>query len=203
MSFGGARRRKLLTVMLAAGLVCVLGGCSGERTGGLPARREVGQLGRAIAVAPASTSPSAPAEVKASSDAVQREGRCGGWTHDPDDPLPACSPILPLLAVARRFADAYVRYQTGELTPEVRRELDATCTAAFARFLVSQPVRVPPGQHLAPEHVTSVIFAAGRKANASWVATRAPAGQPRSGAVQITLTLRRGRWLVTGARALL
>jgi len=192
-------------VIVAAGLVCVLSGCRGERTGRPPGRREIGQLGRAIAAAPARTTQVVTvAPPVAHTDADTGGGRCGGGTPNRGGhSLAGCRATRSLLTAAGRFAEAYVRYQTGQLTGSVKADLWATSTAAFAGFLLSQPVSVPPGQHIARERVTRVILTSGSKVNASWVARNPPSGQPQSGTVQITLTRAHGRWLVAAAKPLL
>lgn len=47
--------------------------------------------------------------------------------------------------VARRFLDAFTRYEVGRLDSKTRAELRATATAAFFPELVSAPPRVPTG----------------------------------------------------------
>jgi hypothetical protein len=192
-------------VIVAAGLACVLSGCRGERNGRPPGRREIGQLGRAIAAAPARTTQVvtvAPPVAHMSADTGG--GRCGAWIPNRGGhSLAGCRATRWLLTAAGRFAEAYVRYQTAQLTGSVKADLRATSTAAFAGFLLSQPVSVPPGQHIARERVTRVILTSGSKVNASWVAQNPPSGQPQSGTVQITLTRAHGRWLVAAAKPLL
>jgi hypothetical protein len=136
------------------------------------------QLGRAIATAPASTTTTATT------------------TH-------TAAASRALLAVAERFAEAYVRYQTAHLTAAVAAGIRATSTGALARFLLSQPVSVPAGQHIARERVTRVTVSSGSEANVRWVAVNAPTGQPQSGTIQITLARAHGRWVVAAAKPLL
>lgn len=199
-------------VIAAAALLCATCGCGAQRTERPPAGATA-QPGRPVATAPASATPAVSTKPAPGTDAYgapvgELPGslhgrRCGSWRQDPGEPVPACTPIRPLLAVARRFARVYVRYQTGHLTPAVTAGIHATCTPAFAGFLVSQPVTVPSGQRVAPERVTGVVFAGGANADVSWADGTAPGGQSQSGTAQVTLTHVDGRWLVAGARALL
>jgi hypothetical protein len=46
-----------------------------------------------------------------------------------------------MLAVARRFAVAYMPYQVGRLSPSVRMAFARTCTPGFAHYLLAQPAR--------------------------------------------------------------
>jgi hypothetical protein len=57
-----------------------------------------------------------------------------------------------ILRVARRFADAYLRYQIGEHPPAVKRTFVATCTPSFAHLLTAQPARIPDGQRRNPAY---------------------------------------------------
>jgi hypothetical protein len=55
-----------------------------------------------------------------------------------------------ILTVATRFADAYLSYQIGRETNAIRLAIDQTCTPAFARLLLSQPVSIPPARRSNP-----------------------------------------------------
>ncbi len=46
-----------------------------------------------------------------------------------------------MLAVARRFAVAYMPYQVGRLPRWARTAFAQTCTPGFARYLLAQPAR--------------------------------------------------------------
>lgn len=49
-----------------------------------------------------------------------------------------------MLAIARRFAIAYMPYQVGRLPRWARIAIARTCTPAFARYLFAQPARPTP-----------------------------------------------------------
>ena len=104
-----------------------------------------------------------------------------------------------MLAVARRFAVAYMPYQVGRLPRWARTAIEATCTPAFARYLLAHPAQLPPPLASHPKYVESYR-----------VASVEPAGAPRTVAVSyvseqdsadtgeflLTLVSEHGRWLV-------
>jgi hypothetical protein len=179
MSRATAARRGLVSI--AASLLGALSGCGGGRTVPMHAGRGNAQLGRAIATAPARTGSIATGAPRTLTSAGRRA----------------------LLAVAGRFAAAYVRYQTAHLTAAVAAGIRSTSTRALARFLLSQPVSVPAGQHIAQERVARVTVRSRSEADMRWAAVNPPTGQPQSGTVQITLARDHGRWVVAAAKPLL
>ena len=71
-----------------------------------------------------------------------------------------------MLAVARRFAAAYMPYQVGRLPGWARVAIRRTCTPAFARYLLSRPAEPSPLLSAHPTdaetyQVASVNLAAG------------------------------------------
>ena len=77
-----------------------------------------------------------------------------------------------MLAVARRFAIAYMPYQVGRLPPWARTAIYRTCTPAFARYLLAQPAQPTPLQAAHPNAIESYR-----------VASVEPAGAPDTVAV--------------------
>ena len=63
------------------------------------------------------------------------------------------------LAVARRFADAFVVYETGGAKDEVRRVLKRTATPELTRSLLRRPPRLPDGVEVPRAKVVNVVAA--------------------------------------------
>ena len=77
-----------------------------------------------------------------------------------------------MLAVARRFAVAYMPYQVGRLPSWVRTAIEGTCTPGFARYLLAEPAQ------------PTALLAAHPKAIETYrVASVEPAGAPDAVAV--------------------
>ena len=109
-----------------------------------------------------------------------------------------------MLAVARRFAVAYMPYQVGRLPSWVRTAIEGTCTPGFARYLLAQPARVTALQAAHPNTVETYR-----------VASVEPAGTPDTVAVSyvseqdsadtgellLRLVREHGRWLVASLEA--
>ena len=106
-----------------------------------------------------------------------------------------------MLAVARRFALAYMPYQIGRLPRWARATIARTCTPAFARYLLAHPARQTPLLAAHPNdvetyRVASVNLVAGvNRVSVSYVSVQDPAD---TGAFLLTLAERHGRWLVAG-----
>jgi hypothetical protein len=106
-----------------------------------------------------------------------------------------------MLAIARRFAIAYMPYQIGRLPRWARAAITRTCTPAFARYLLAHPPRQIPLLTAHPNdvetyRVASVNLAASADRTAvSYVSAQDPAD---TGAFLVTLAERHGRWLVAG-----
>ena len=77
-----------------------------------------------------------------------------------------------MLAVARRFAIAYMPYQVGRLPRWARTAIERTCTPAFARYLLVQPAQPTPLQAAHPKAIETYR-----------VASVEPAGTPDTMAV--------------------
>ena len=106
-----------------------------------------------------------------------------------------------MLAVARRFAAAYMPYQVGRLPGWARAAINRTCTPAFAHYLLARPAEPSPLLSAHPTdaetyRVASVNLATGTdRVSISYVSQQDRAD---TGAFLLTLTKRQGRWLVAG-----
>jgi len=106
-----------------------------------------------------------------------------------------------MLAVARRYADAYMPYQVGRLPGWARAAITRTCTPAFAHYLLARPAERSPLLSAHPTdaetyRVASVNLATGdHRVSVSYVSEQ---NRADTGAILLTLALRHGRWLVAG-----
>ncbi len=104
-----------------------------------------------------------------------------------------------MLAVARRFAAAYMPYHVGRLPGWARVAIGRTCTPGFAHYLLSRPAEPSPLLSAHPidaetYRVVSVNLAAGsNRVSVSYVSEQDRAD---TAAFLLTLAVRRGRWLV-------
>jgi len=123
---------------------------------------------------------------------------------DPERPPSPRSSLAQMLAIARAFAVAYMPYQLGRLPGWARAAITNTCTPAFAHYLLDRPAEQPPLLSAHPKdaetyRVASVNLAAGsNRVSVSYVSEQDPAD---TGAFQLTLAHRRGRWLIAGLEA--
>ena len=104
-----------------------------------------------------------------------------------------------MLAVARRFAAAYMPYQVGRLPGWARAAITRTCTPAFAHYLLGQPAEQSPLLSAHPTaaetyRVASVNLASG--SNRVSVSYFSAQDRADTGAFLVTLAGRHGRWLV-------
>jgi hypothetical protein len=144
---------------------------------------------------PAHTAPIPPSTRRTS----LLSGTTSGLDVDPDEPLPRASPLLGMLAAARSFASAYLLYEIGRLPRWVRRRIVATCTPAFARYLLAQPAELAGLYAAHPrdvevDRVVSASFAGGVSVEVSYIAEHDSAD---TGAFLVKLARRGGRWLVS------
>ena len=122
-----------------------------------------------------------------------------GGVGNPERPPSPRSPAGAMLAVAKRFATAYMPYQVGPLTGWARTAIKRTCTPAFAHYLLSRPAEQSPRVSAHPTdaetyRVASVNLAAGsNRVSVSYVSDQDRAD---TGAFLLTLAHRHGRWLV-------
>ena len=84
------------------------------------------------------------------SRAAHRPPVRGPVSEQPPAPAPRSAEGM-MLAVARRFAIAYMPYQVGRLPRWARTAIERTCTPAFARYLLAQPARLTPLQAAHPK----------------------------------------------------
>jgi hypothetical protein len=109
-----------------------------------------------------------------------------------------------MLAVARRFAAAYMPYQVGRLPGWARAAIRRACTPAFAHYLLSRPAEQSPLLSAHPNdaetyRVASVNLAAGT--HHVFVSYVSQQDRSDTGAFLLTLAQRRGRWLIAGLEA--
>jgi hypothetical protein len=123
-----------------------------------------------------------------------------GGVGDPERPPSPRSPVGAMLAVAARFAAAYMPYQVGRLPGWGRSAIKRTCTPAFAHYLLSRPAQPSPLLSANPAdaetyRVASVNLAGGsNRVSVSYVSEQDRAD---TGAFLLTLAQRHGRWLVS------
>ena len=127
----------------------------------------------------------------------------GPVSERPPAPAPGSAEGM-MLAVARRFAVAYMPYQVGRLPGWARTAFAATCTPAFARYLLAQPARPTPLQAAHPKAVETYRVAGVEPAGApdtvvvSYVSEQDSAD---SGEFLLRLVREHGRWLVASLEA--
>ena len=104
-----------------------------------------------------------------------------------------------MLAVAKRFAAAYMPYQVGRLPGWALMAIKRTCAPAFAHYLLSRPAQQSPLLSAHPTdaetyRVASVNLAASpNRVSVSYVSEQDRAD---TGAFLLTLTHRHGRWVI-------
>ena len=122
-----------------------------------------------------------------------------GGVGDPERPPSPRSSVGAMLAVARRFAAAYMPYQIGRLPGWARAAIKRTCAPALAHYLLARPAEQSPLLSAHPTgaqtyRVTSVNLAAGsNRVSVSYVSQQDGAD---TGAFLLTLAHRHSRWLV-------
>jgi hypothetical protein len=112
----------------------------------------------------------------------------------PPDSLRRPSPQLD----PRPFLRAFLRYEVGELAPGLRRRLRATSAPAFARQLLSVPIRrAPPRIASARLERLSISHLSRQPPRALIFGTALRAGKPEQ--FSFLFEARRGTWLASGA----
>jgi hypothetical protein len=104
-----------------------------------------------------------------------------------------------MLAVARRFAVAYMPYQVGRLPRWARTAFAGTCKPGFARYLLAQPARPTALQAAHPKAIETYRIAGLEPAGATdTVAVSYVSEQDSADAGELLLRLvkEHGRWLV-------
>ena len=125
----------------------VLGGEAGEPSAGE-------KSGGSTQETPASTTPNSP-------------GRA-------EEGVPGEAPVM---ATARRFTAAFVKYEVGQLPVAVRRAIQSTATLSFASTLLSAPPSIPNGvRPPSPPEVQLIALANGPEAGQATVAVELRAG---------------------------
>ena len=137
------------------------------------------------------------------SRAAHRPPVRGPVSERPPAPAPGSSEGM-MLAVARRFAVAYMPYQVGRLPRWARIAFARTCTPGFARYLLAQPARPTGLQAAHPKAIETYRVAGVQPAGApDTVAVSYVSEQDRADTGELLLRLVRehGRWLVASLEA--
>jgi len=172
-----------------------------------PASRHVSPIHLLPPSRPRLSRPRAPTTVSTEATASTRTSRtprllgpgARGGVGDPERPPSPRSYAGAMLAVAARFAAAYMPYQIGRLPGWARAAIERACTPAFAHYLLSRPAEQSPLLSAHPTdaetyRVASVNLAVGsNRVSVSYVSEQDRAD---TGAFLLTLAHRHGRWLV-------
>lgn len=174
-----AARGALAATALALGVVGLLLATSGDG-GGVPAARTVAAR---IASQPTSPEPAAgaPAPIlhgaapmfapavkdgamASHAPAEKSEAVAAGEAAMPADASGAARSAAPgqvagpeAIAAARRFADAFVLYETGHVDPEVRAAFHATTIPKLSASLLRRPPRLPANVEVPKAKVLNVV----------------------------------------------
>jgi hypothetical protein len=116
-------------------------------------------------------------------------------SHTP--PQPATHPAA---RVAKEFIRAFLRYETGDLSPDVRRAISTDAMPSVARRLLGQPPRPPAGgQHPSPGRLEELKpGGTAQPGEVSFRATIEYGGV--TGAVLMTFRRAGGRWRLVDLR---
>jgi hypothetical protein len=211
------RARRWLVAVLPLALLgaLVAGFALAPRPAGTHSRgpRSIGLLPPSPTTAtrsPARPAPSAESGRSHASARVsgQRERERSGTAHRPPvsgpvrerppAPAPGSAEGM-MLAVARRFAVAYMPYQVGRLPGWAHTAFARTCTLWFARYLLAQPARATALDAAHPKAIETYRVAGVEPAGApdtvavSYVSEQDSAD---SGELLLRLVREHGRWLV-------
>ena len=157
------------------------------------------QTGRSQVSARASGAP----RERERSRAARRPPVRGPVSERPPAPAPGSAEGM-MLAVARRFAVAYMPYQVGRLPPWARTAFAGTCTPGFARYLLAQPARPTVLQAAHPKAIETYRVASVELAGTpdtvavSYVSEQDSAD---TGELLLRLVREHGRWLVASLEA--
>ena len=127
----------------------------------------------------------------------------GPVSERPPAPAPGSAEGM-MLAVARRFAIAYMPYQVGRLPGWARTAFALTCTPGFARYLLAQPARATALQAAHPKAIETYRVAGVEPAGApdtvvvSYISEQDSAD---TGELLLRLIREHGRWLVASLEA--
>ena len=201
--------RRVLMIALPVLLVGVL--VAGFALAPTPATRHAGRPTASDGLLPPSRArlPRPPALIPVSTEATARthasltqrfrSPEARGGVGDPERAPSPRSSVGAMLAVAKRFAAAYMPYQIGRLSEWAREAIKGTCTLAFAHYLLSRPAEQSPLLTAHPSdaetyHVASANVAAG--SNRVSVSYFSEQDRADTGAFLLTFAHRHGRWLV-------
>jgi len=100
------------------------------------------------------------ATAKTSSDAASATATTQGATPE-SSPTATAAPIVPAgpkaTAVAHRFADAFVLYEIGRISPKVRATFAETATPQLTRALLRRPPRLPANTKVPQAKVVNIV----------------------------------------------
>lgn len=106
---------------------------------------------------------------------------------------------VPIIATARRFTAAFVKYEVGQLPAGVRRTIQSTATLSFASSLLAAPPSIPNGvRPPPPARVRSVALANGPEAGQAAVAVELRAGAGELSALTELLSRSGREWRISG-----
>jgi hypothetical protein len=116
---------------------------------------------------------------------------------------PAATPSLsadnqPGFLTARAFAQAFLSYETGDLSPPVRRTVRRLTTAPLARTLLSEPPRARGGGSREPGVLAGLSVVESGRIRMAYVAYLQYA--ETAGILRLTLRRAAGRWRVADLR---
>jgi hypothetical protein len=149
------RSRQQATALLVGLIAAATVGCGSQSSHDSGRASVNATLGQAIAAATTPTSPTAR-RVAASALAAGHAQRPEAIRVRPTPP-PASPRSRAILAVANRFARAYLQYQIGRDSPAVSQTIKLTCTALFAHRLLDQPAHVPAVDRSNPTYEPAAI----------------------------------------------
>lgn len=105
----------------------------------------------------------------------------------------------PIVATARRFTVAFVRYEVGQLPVEVRRTIQSTATPSFASSLLAAPPSIPNGvRPPPPPRVRLVALANGPEAGQAEVAVELAVGGAENSTLTELLSRLGHEWRISG-----
>jgi hypothetical protein len=106
---------------------------------------------------------------------------------------------VPIVATARRFTAAFVKYEVGQLPVAVRRAIQSTATPSFAASLLSAPPSIPNGvRPPSPPEVRLVALANGPEAGQAAVVVELRGGGGEESTLTELLTKSGEEWRISG-----
>lgn len=201
MTGGRSATARAQAAILAVAVTASAAGCDASR----PSAPNTARAPGAQPATRAQSRPAATATARPGSRSTSSTTTPGPGDPEPERFAAPHTPLAARLAVARRFADAYMAYQAADLTTPVRAAITHTCTRQFARYLLTHPVLLPPvllahPQDLERFRVTSINPGPGpgRQAAVSYVSKQL---RSNTGEFLLDFVHRDGRWLISNLHA--